>query len=339
MTKEHALEFMKRYANARSYVKPSHLEELSPLLEVAIEAIACTKEDFHSLSGNTSMPCKETVDRFAMAAGISFNPLEESTRKEGDCYIGRSQAMVMGPDGKYSYGDVCEYEYDTAVRHEEEILADRNSRTPRLHAGGTLLEDKARLAYLSLRKVARQRANTGARSRAILSILGMQTGFMDLFRPDAPPSAQVTFLFSRIIVNSRNEMVLDRMLKSLTAPVGLLYGSESRMLEFPAQARNSRPQLRCISTSPVKEEDLEPEEEPDLEPPWEDPSPSPRLESLLSSIQAYLESGSLGPRAAAAAKDALENHRDDEAFLADIATRLKAVCDQHKGLSRTIQEE
>ena len=138
MTKSQALEIIKRYPDAKNYIKQSHLEQLSPLVEVAIEAITCKKEDFHCLPGNTYMPRKETIDRFAMAAGISFNPLEESTRKENDCYIGRSQAMVMGPDGKYCYGDVCEYEYDVTIRHEEEMLIDRNSRTPRLHAVGSM---------------------------------------------------------------------------------------------------------------------------------------------------------------------------------------------------------
>jgi hypothetical protein len=249
------------------------------------------------------MPRKETLDRFAMAAGISFNPLEESTRKENDCYIGRSQAMLMGPDGKYCYGDVCEYEYDVSIRHEEEMLIDRNSKTPRLHLGNKLVEDRARLAYLSLRKTARQRANTGARSRAILSILGMQTGFKDLFPPDAPPTAEKTFLFSRIIVNTKNEMVLNRMLDSLTGTTKLLYGNDTKQLE----AQPLRPALAIQS---------KPDEEPEAE--------EARAIPAIESIQQYLESGLLGPRAVMAAKDAILNHQHDEAYLTDIAARLKA---------------
>jgi hypothetical protein len=273
MTKSQALEIIRRYPDAKNYIKQSHLENLSPLVEVAIEVITCKKEDFHTLPGNTYMPRKETLDRFAMAAGISFNPLEESTRKENDCYIGRSQAMIMGPDGKYCYGDVCEYEYDVSVRHEEEMLIDRNSRTPRLHANAKPVEDRARLAYLTLRKTARQRANTGARSRAILSILGMQTGFKDLFAPDAPPTAEKTFLFSRIIVNTKNEMVLNRMLDSLTGTSKLLYGNEARQMG---------PQAMHLSLPPQSEasEEHEPEED----------NPIPAIES----IQESLESGLLG---------------------------------------------
>jgi len=285
-------------------------------VEVAIEAIVCKKEEFHSLQGNTYMPRKETLDRFAMAAGISFNPLEETTRKENDCYIGRTQAMIMGPDGKYSYGDVCEYEYDVTIRHEEEIIADRNSKTPRLHLNGKLLEDKERLAYLALRKVARQRANTGARSRAILSMLGMQTGFKDLFRPEAPPTTEKCFLFSRIIVNTKNEMVLGRMLDSLTTPALRLYGPKIS----PPELRLEAPTRRIIETSPYEEEQYDSEE-------------TTTLERLKSSIREMLASGLLGPRATTAAHDALEHHGDDEDFLAELEGRLSAAWAHHKNLN------
>jgi len=316
MTKSQALEIIRRYPDAKNYIKQSHLENLSPLVEVAIEAISCKKENFHCLPGNTYMPRKETLDRFAMAAGISFNPLEESTRKENDCYIGRSQAMIMGPDGKYCYGDVCEYEYDVTIRHEEEMLIDRNSRSPRLHAGAKPVEDRARLAYLTLRKTARQRANTGARSRAILSILGMQTGFKDLFPPDAPPTAEKTFLFSRIIVNTKNEMVLHRMLDNLTAPAKALYGSEARSLE-------AQPVHLALPEQPESGEDLD--------------EAMDGHEQAIASIQESLESGLLGPRATLAAKDALLNHQSDDAYLADIAARLKAAIENRKHMQQNSQ--
>jgi hypothetical protein len=302
MTRSQALEIISRYPHAKNYVKPSHLENLSPLVEVAIEAVVCHKEDFHCLPGNTYMPRKETIDRFAMAAGVSFNPLEESTRKEADCYIGRSQAMIMGPDGKYCYGDICEYEYDVSIRHEEEMLLDRASQSPRLHVGSHPMEDRARLAYLSLRKTARQRANTGARTRAILSILGMQTGFKNLFPYDAPANAEQIFLFSRIIVNTRNEMVLNRMLDSLTGTSRLLYGQSQGAVE----ANESQTALPSHEQEPVPQKDA------------------------ITSIQSCLESGLLGPRAVVAAKDALLHRRDDPAYLDDLAEKLKTVVAQRK---------
>ena len=319
---EHAKEFIKRYPNAKSFVKPSHLDELSPLLEVAIEAIICRKDEFHLLGGNTYMPRKETVDRFALAAGISYNPLEEATRKEGDCYIGRSQAMVMGPDGKYSFGDICEYEFDVEVRHEEEVIADRTSKYPKFHGGGKLLEDKARLAYLALRKVARQRANTGARSRATLSLLGMQTGFKDLFRADAPSDASVTYLFSRIIVNTKNEMVLGYMLSNIASPAAMLYGPSAPKEAIPMIAPPSEP---GVSDTSCVEEALD-EDPPFILP--EEPSDPTRSEVMTKSIEEYLDANTLGPKAQAAARDALENHRNDDVYLADILARLKVVHDR-----------
>ncbi len=322
MTTEHAKEFIKRYPNAKSFIKPSHLEELSPLLEVAIEAIACRKDEFHMLGGNTYMPRKETVDRFALAAGISYNPLEEATRKEGDCYIGRSQAMVMSTDGKYSFGDICEYEFDVEIRHEEEVISDRSAKYPRLHAGGKLLEDKARIAYLTLRKVARQRANTGARSRATLSLLGMQTGFKDLFRTDAPPDASVTYLFSRIIVNTKNEMVLGYMLSNIASPAAMLYGTTGikntlPMIQSPCDPGDT--EIPCV-------EAVIDEEPPFILP--EETSESTNSEAMTKSIEEYLDTNTLGPKAQAAARDALENHRNDDSYLADILARLKVVHDR-----------
>ncbi len=318
MTKEKAQEFITKYPNARNYVKPSHLEELSPLLEVAIEAIICKKEEFHLLASNTYMPRKETIDRFAIAAGVSYNPLEEATRKEGDCYIGRSQAMIMGPDGKYSIGDVCEYEFDAEVRHDEEVIADKSAKYPRFHANGKILEDKARLAYLNMRKVARQRANTGARSRATLSILGMQTGFKDLFHPDDSPSATVTFLFSRIIVNTKNQMVLGFMLKNITSPAAMLYGPglQQKGLHLIEAAPNASSEI------PDEAFEQDPEDFFVIDP---DPPMEPYTNSLAAQIQEMIDENSLGPRALAAARDAVDAHRDDEAFLAELLPRLTAA--------------
>ena len=225
MTREQALQFMAKFPEALNFVKPSHLAIRSELYEAHVEAVRVRKDGFHALAGNTYMPRKETVDRFAQAAGVSFNAVRESTRREGeDCYVGTSQACVMGPDGRYVVSALCEYEFDAAVRHEEELLSDLHSPYPKLHRNGVQDPVRERMAYLALRKVARQRANTGARTRAVLSILGMQTGFRDLFAKEAQADAVVTFLFSRIIANTRNALVLQAMLAQVAGPVGALYG-------------------------------------------------------------------------------------------------------------------
>lgn len=324
MTRQQALEFISRYPNALSYVKASHLEELSPLLEVSIEAISCRKEEFHCLPGNTYMPRKETIDKFGQAAEISFNPLAESTRREGDCYIGKSQAMVLGPDGKQIFGDICEYEYDVAVRHEIEIIEDLHAKFPRFHSQGKLNEDKARLAYLALRKTARQRANTGARTRAILSILGMQTGFKDLFRPEDKPDATVTFLFSRIIINTMNEMVLNRMLVNLTAPAAMLFGPRKQQTLLPHDDLPEPEPQEAIDAHLILEEPQQPLAMPPMDPP-DTISKEKEIQLLRRNINVHLQTGQLDEKIKTACSQALERHGDDEAYLRAILERLKML--------------
>lgn len=224
MSPSQAREFIARYPQAKSFVKASHLEELSPLFEVHVEALEVTKDEFHDLQGSYA-PKKETIDKFAQAAGVSFNCLAETTRKEGEaCYVGRSQATIMGPDGKMVFGDVCEYEFDVDIRLEELKLKGKNEwvngqKTTRKYTELELAQER-----IQLFKVARQRANTGARSRATLSILGMQTGFKGLFTRDDGPNAKRTFLFSRVIVNAKNELVMNRMLDSIGGNAAALFG-------------------------------------------------------------------------------------------------------------------
>jgi hypothetical protein len=79
---------------------------------------------------------------------------------------------------------------------------------------------------VQLRKVARQRANTGARNRATVAVLGMQTGFKNLYSKNEPDTATRVFLFSRVIVNAKNEIVLNRMLDNIAGPTQALYGSQ-----------------------------------------------------------------------------------------------------------------
>lgn len=224
MTSEQAKKFIAGYPGAKNFVKPSHLEDLSPLLECHVEAIVCRKDEFHDISG-AYMPRKETLDKFAQACGISYNPTAETTRKEGSsCYVGSAQGMVMGPDGKQIMGPICEYEFDVEVRLEELKLKGKTawnngSKSTRAYTDQELASER-----IQLLKVGRMRANTGARNRATIAILGMQTGFKNLFDKNASDHTTVTFLFSRIIVNAKNEMVLNRMLDNIAGPTQALFG-------------------------------------------------------------------------------------------------------------------
>lgn len=296
MNTRQAKEFIAKFPNAVSYVKESHLEDLSPLFEVHIECLKVRKDEFHFMYPATYMPRKETLDKFAGAAGISYNKaVEASTRKDGEhVYVGQSQAMEMGPDGKMRYGDICEYEFDVDVRHEEIVLNDRESKYPKLHDSGVLVESKSRRAWLELKKVARQRANTGARSRATLNLLGMSTGLKDLFKKDDPDSTTREFLFSRVIVNTRNEMVLNRALDSMFGQAGnvpQLFGPDA---DVPRIAeRNVSPSHD--EADPVPDDlddapfDLEPESVAPVDPEEKE------KEVLRDDLKGSLESGLLPP--------------------------------------------
>ena len=240
MTSEQSKQFIAKFPNALNFIRPSHLEELSPLFEAHIEAIEVRKDEFHDLKGSF-MPRKETLDKFAQAAGISFNQTAESTRKEGEgCYVGMAQAMTMGPDGKWILGPICDYEFDCDVRVEEMKLngkADWDRKDDRGRPGvREYTEKELAQERVQFRKVGRQRANTGARSRATLAVLGMQTGFKDLFAKNEPPSAMRVFLFSRIIVNAKNEIVLNRMLDNIAGPTQALFGPQPSAMQIAAPA-------------------------------------------------------------------------------------------------------
>lgn len=254
MTKETIEKFLKQYdgrKDVRSFIKPSHIEELSPLFECHLEAVDVRKDEFHELEGGKSyMPRKETMDKFAQAAGISYNEAAEKTWKEGDtCYVGRSQAMVMGPDGKWILGDVCEYEFDADIRTEEARLngaADWDHMIGKRPGKREYTEKELAVQRIQFLKVGRQRANTGARNRATVAILGMSTGFKGLFEKNEPDTAKRTFLFSRIIVNAKNEMVMNAMLQSMGSNVQSLFGpsAPSKAIAAPVATGNDAPDTR-----------------------------------------------------------------------------------------------
>jgi len=329
MTSKQAKEFIAKYPDAKSFVKPSHLEELSPLLEVHIEAITVTKGEFHDLQGSY-MPHKETLDKFAAAAGVSYNTIAESTRKEGDgCYVGRSQGMVMGPDGKMILGDVCEYEFDVDVRLEELKLKgktawDNGQKSSRPYTPAELASER-----VQLQKVARQRANTGARNRATVSILGMQTGFKNLFAKNDPDTKTVTFLFSRIIVNAKNEMVMNRMLDNLGPSTAMLYGSQGPA-QIAAPAAAAEPAMRPVGPG---HDDEALAATYDFGDPVTETAPAidPEVEKLQAALVEYIASGCLRDNGKKACQDALDRGETDPIVLRDLVNKAKAAYEARIG--------
>ena len=241
MTKQQARDFIAKYPGARNFTKPSHFE-LPDLLEVHIEALTVTRADFHDLTGGVQYPKKETIDKFGIAAGVSYNTMIESTRKDGNAFVGRSQGMTMGPDGQPIMGDVCEYEFDPELRAEEDFI-----KKPENYQS----EGKKRLKVLEYTKMGRQRANTGARSRATLAVLGIQTGFKDL-KPEE------VFLFSRIMVNTKNQLLAQAMINNFAGNTRALFGPQG---EAPRQISGTVTHAADAEpASPAPSMDFEPEE-------------------------------------------------------------------------------
>lgn len=325
MTKEAAIEFIKKYPNAKSFVKPSHLEDLSQLLEVHIEAITVRKDEFHEMDGGKAyMPRKETLDKFAAAAGVSYNESAESTRLEGDgCYVGRSQAMVMGPDGKMILGSACEYEFDVKVRTEEMKLAgkadwsnkDENGRPGRKEYSELDLQKE----LINFRKVGRQRANTGARNRATVSILGMPTGIKGLFEKKDPENKTVTFLFSRIIINAKNELVMNRMLDGIAGNATALYGPQAaRALPAASQPEDLGPfdlkHAEDQQTGPA-ENDFDSEDQELGGKPSTEPTEQEFSETLFASLKQWLLSDEITKRQKAEVELAIHRKESDPKVL------------------------
>ena len=276
------------------------------------------------------MPRKETLDKFAQAAGVSYNESAESTRMEGDgCYVGRSQAMVMGPDGKMILGSACEYEFDVGTRLEEIeingapdwVNKEGNRPGRREHTEFELKKER-----VQLKKVGRARANTGARNRATVSILGMQTGFKGLFGKDEPPTATRTFLFSRVIVNAKNELVMNRMLDGMAGNAAMLFGPQkAAQIAAPAAHQDDEFQAKNVTHSARPEPEDKADDFDDF-PPETSRAPS-RSEIAVRAITEYIMSGALGPNALSMAEQAIKSGETDPIILEDLVAKLKKVHD------------
>ena len=121
---------------------------------------------------------------------------------------------------------------------EEEILKNQMKyKEGSKYADGKQGADfEKKSCYLTHRKVARRRADTGARCAAIIAALGMPTGMKNLFSK----GPTVYFLFSRIIYNAKNKMVMDRALDSMFGAAKLLGGpSESSEAIIPCKSEET----------------------------------------------------------------------------------------------------
>ena len=299
MTNKQAREFIARFPGARDFTKPSHFE-LPDLLEVHIDAMTVRPEDFHDLAGGVKYPKKETIDKMGIAAGVSYNTMAEGTfwdkdRKE---YVGLSQAMTMGPDGQPIMGDVCQYGFNPEERAEEDFIK-KPENFP--------TEAKKRLRVMEYNKVGRQRANTGARSRATLSVLGISTGFKDLFQG----KREEVFLFSRVMINTKNQLMAQALIANVTGNTRSLFGPQGAK-SIAAPERNVTQEASA---------DFEPAADDDF-----GPAPTPeamRAAALQDLIEKYAPN--LKPTGIERARAAIEARNDEEVTvcLEGIKTVLK----------------
>lgn len=212
---------------ALDFTRKSHYEPMAPLFEAHAEVVVVTKEDFHNLGTEngvtTFYPKKETTDRFGAAAGLSFKSVNIGTRKESPmCFVGKAQTEMLGPDGQMISMAPAEYEYDAEVRADLEMLANMKKYKTESKYTGPNGDIEKKLCVANHRKVGRRRADTGARAASIIAAIGSPTGFKNLFQK----GDTVYFLFSRVIYNAKNKMVMDRALDSMFGAAKLIAGPQ-----------------------------------------------------------------------------------------------------------------
>jgi hypothetical protein len=236
MTTQQARAIIAKYPNAISFVRKSHLEELTPVCEVHIEVIEATKDDFVDMGTvkgvTTYYPHKQLTDKIGNAAGISFAGDPQLIQLPSGAWLGKAIPQELGPDGKMVQWAPANYEFNPADRAEEEWLRKHIKYKDPLPS-----EVEQRLKILELKKVAARRADTGARVAAIVSAIGMPTGFKGIFQNGA---SQVVFLFSRIIVNTKNEMVMQYALSKMFGAAAAVAGPS---INTPAIAAPAAPQV------------------------------------------------------------------------------------------------
>lgn len=317
MDKQQAIAFIAKYPNAMSFVRKSHLEELSPLCEVHIEAVEAKKSDFHDLGSGTFYPHKELTDRIGNAAGISFAGDTMITKDSDGAIIGRAIPQELGPDGKMVQWAPANYEFSPEDRAEEEWL---KGVVKKGYAEPS--EAAKRLKVLEMKKVAVRRADTGARVAAIISAIGMPTGFKNIFNG----TDTVVFLFSRVIVNTKNEMVMNRALDMMFASSSAIAGpslAQKALASPPVSAQDYEE-----SVSAVYETMDEPSAQPDPYEPY-----IQALKDYNSKYRHLLPSGEIGIQ-----KETGQLGRFDKALenpQAFSLEQIKKICDQTKNWLET----
>ena len=188
MNNETALAIIQKHEAEKDlvYVRPEDLQT-QRMFVPQVTVLHALQTDFHERPINGKMmPKSHHVDRIGEAAGVDF--VDGGTRKEGDfVYVGFAQGRRRLPDGTWRKSSVQEYEFDVDVRSKEDFLNDSK---------GKYTSDVAKEKHvIDLKKVARQRASTGARLRVIRELVGIPIAF-------GPEEFKRAMVIHRIAVNS-----------------------------------------------------------------------------------------------------------------------------------------
>ena len=175
---------------ALTYVSREDCMAVTPLYKPEVTVIQLRlpkaqgdpESDVYNIQGKY-MPKREVVDRIGEATGLVF--IREGcrswseTQQDDVCgkrtvYISEQQAKKRMSDGSWRTSSVQAYEFDPVLRAMVDYgVTELNAQTKQQKKNGKTLAQ----AILEYTKVARQRAETGARLRVIRELTNMPTAF------------------------------------------------------------------------------------------------------------------------------------------------------------------
>lgn len=209
---KNAIAVIERYkaGGALAFVTREDCAAVTPLYkpEVTVITLRLPKgyndpdADVYNISGKY-MPKREIVDRIGEATGLVFiregcrswtETYDDAVAGKRTVYISEQQAKKRMSDGSWRTSSVQVYEFDPVMRAMIDFnVTELNAQTKMVkkdNKGKTLAQ-----TILEYTKVARQRAETGARLRVIRELTNMPTAF-------SPTDAKKPLVFGRFAQNT-----------------------------------------------------------------------------------------------------------------------------------------
>lgn len=322
MTKEQIRKLITDNPRAINMVPSSHLGDLPDLVEAHAEIFTLKRSDcvrMYDKDGSSFMMSAVAIKGLALAAGASSYNNGPQSRKEGPtCWVGNAQFYRMGPDGKNEDGPACEKEWDAELQLKKlEILGKKNWK--KTDNGGSVpdgtkpyTKEELDAQMANFITTGRERANTGAQSRAIMGLLGQPRALKGLFPEKGNDDDTCHFIVSRIIWNTKNKMLAERMLDNMAGNVKGLYGPQA-----PKAIEGTVTRPGQVANAPDAD-DFSPDFSPDL-PAEDNPDPEPSPQALhAAALQDLLDNyGSkiLSREGVEKAQAAIDS-KDDETIVA-----------------------